>query len=127
MKKTKSIFVWCCVYRVGDEFYKLPFKLQNTPIEYFDVIDYLADNTELKFVASDIDELDLIIIDAHDRVCKIIELEPLNFWPNLSEEDLDSLYDLLLSEEDLDYLYDLLLSSLCELEKGGEKKSNGKD
>lgn len=114
MKKTETTFAWRCVYRVGDEFYKLPFKFQNTAIEDAEIIDYLADNTELKFAASDIDELDLIIIDAHDKVCEIIELEPLNFWPNLVEEDLE-------------LLYDLLISSLCECEKGGEKKSNGKD
>lgn len=114
MAKTETTFAWRCVYRVGDEFYKLPFRLQNTSIEDAEIIDYLADNAELKFSASDIDELNLIIIDAHDRVCEIIELEPLNFWPNLSEEDLDTIYD-------------LLFLSLRECEKGGEKKSNGKD
>jgi len=114
MDKKETTFAWRCVYRVGDEFYKLPFKFSNTPIENSDVIDYLVDNTESKFAASDIDELDLIIIDAHDKVCEIIELEPLNFWPKLDEKDLDTLYE-------------LLTSGLFECEKGGEKKSNGKD
>ena len=112
MDKTETTFAWRCVYRVGDEFYKLPFKFQKTAIEDVEIIDYLAANSELKFSASDIDELDLIIIDAHDRVCEIIELEPLNFWPKLSEKDLDALYD-------------LFISNLCECKKGGEKKSNG--
>lgn len=114
MAKTDRLFAWRCVYRVGDEFYKLPFKFQNTPVADADVIDYLEANGELKFYAGDIDDLNLIIIDHHDRVCEIIELEPLNFWPNLSEEDLDTIFD-------------LIMSSLRECEEGGEKKSNGKD
>ena len=128
MKKTKdSGFYWFVTCKVdGFEPIKYPMMCSDSLVDDDAIINYLKESVcyehrDLDFVG-DIEKLVFFAIDVNEHKILIEPLDVYDFWPLEQLED-----DLPFDKEFLEDILGFSFVSIFGDEKGGEKKSNGKD
>lgn len=125
-KKKDAKFFWFVACKCAGETITYPTTKAFEAVDDSDIMDYLSMNVlqehkNVEFVEH-IDELVFVAIDVAEHKILIEPLDVFDFWPIDDLED-----DLPFDKEFLEDILGFSFVSIFGDEKGGEKKSNGKD